>query len=199
MEPAVSAFSHKPGVISSCAGWDLLTSHKDANCLPSSFSANAGSLPRPRGGAGGLLEFGRSSLVLWPSEIAPGGPSPASSPGSRKRAVAWDVLTFLSCSLGELAHSPPPLHSPALSRDSKHFQERVSAFFHLSRGGAGARSGPGVLSTRWGAAHSVPGSKSPHLWLGLVQRPPPSAAHSDSSSLPSKLKVLFGARRQNPG
>lgn len=207
LEPAVSAFSYKTRVISSCARWDLLTSHKDANCSRSSFSANAGSLPRPRGGAGGLLEFGRSSLVLWLSEIAPGGSSPAYSPGSRKRkptggrgdsqnwAVAWDVL--LSCSLGEMPPAPP-----ALSRDSKHFQERVLVSlpsFISQEEVLGPRGGPGVLHTRWGAARSVPRAESPHLWLGQVQEPPPAAARSDFSRLPSKLKALFGARRQNPG
>ena len=63
----------------------------------------------------------------------------------------------------------------------------------------GPRGGPGVLPTRWGAARSVPRPESPHLWLGQVQGPPPAAARSDFSRLPSKLKALFGARRQNPG
>lgn len=165
LEPAVSAFSYKTRVISSCAGWDLLTSHKDANCSRSSFSASAGSLPRPRGGGGGLLEFGRSSLVLWLSEIAPGGSSPASSPGSRKRkptggrgdpqnwAVAWDVL--LSCNLGEMAH-PLPQHSQGTASTSGRGSWCLCLLSSLKR-------------RCWGRGAAL--GRSPHAGLLLAQSP----------------------------
>lgn len=174
----------------------MLTSHKDANCLPSSFSANAGSLPRPRGGAGGLLEFGRSSLVLWPSEIAPGGPSPASSPGSRKRAVAWDVLTFLSCSLGELAHSPPP-STPQHSQGTVSTSRRgslpsfISQEEVLGRGAAlGCSLHAGVLLTQF------PGlSPRTSGWDWCSDRPRPRPTVTPPvSRLNSKFSLEQGGR-----
>lgn len=109
----------------------------------------------------------------------------------------------LGCGLGRpivlqpRGDGPPP--PPALSRDSKHFRERVLVSlpsFISQEEVLGPRGGPGALPTCWAAACSVPRAESPHLWLGRVQGPPPAApaVTSPGSRLNSTLSLGQGGR-----